>query len=79
MILPMLERLKQRSRLKFHNHKNKHRSFEKENRMYTEAFSFTLCSFKISTKLFMIEKSIYLRSEKRTNNLQKARLFGNTS
>ena len=35
--------------------------------------------YKIATKVLMIGKSLYLRSVKRTNNMNKQKRFGNTN
>ena len=52
--------------------------FEKENRMYHRSV-FIHTMYKIATKVLMIGKSLHLRSVKRTNNLKKGKLFGNTN
>ena len=78
MILPMLERLKQSSAFCLIIIKVKTNLFEKENRMYHKSV-FIHIMYKIATRVLMIEKSLYLRSVNRTNNLKKGELFGNTN
>ena len=77
MILPMLERLKQSSAFGLIIMKGNTDLFEKENRMYHKSV-FIHTMYKISIKV-LIGKSFYLRSVKRTNNLKKGKLFGNTN
>ena len=52
--------------------------FEKESRMYHRS-AFVHNMFKIATKVLMIGKSLYLRSVKRTNNMNKQKRFGNAN
>lgn len=76
MILP--GKGKTKFRLQLNNYKSKHRFFRKGKKCPTKAFSFTPM-FKIAAKLLMIEKSLYLRRVKRTNNLEKEKRFCNTN
>ena len=67
MILPILERLKQRSAFGLAIIKLNTDLFEKENRVYYKSvFIHTL--YKIATRVLMIGKSLYLRSVKHTSN-----------
>ena len=78
MILPMLEKLKQSFVFGLIIIKVNTDLFEKENRTYHRSvFIYTI--LKIAIEVLMIEKYLYLRSVKRTNNLKKARHFGNTN
>ena len=78
MTLHMLERLKQSSVFDLVIIKINTYLFEKKNRMYYRSV-FIHTMYKIATKILMIEKSLYLRSVKRTNNLKKGKIFGNTN
>ena len=67
MILPISERLKQRSAFGLAIIKLNTDLFEKENRVYYKSvFIHTL--YKIATRVLMIGKTLYLRSVKRTSN-----------
>ena len=67
MILPILERLKQRSAFGLAIIKLNTDLFEKENRVYYKSV-FIHILYKIATRVLMIGKSFYLRSVKRTSN-----------
>ena len=75
---PYVGKAKTKFRLRFNNYKSKHRSFEKEKRMYHRSV-FIHTMYKIATKVLVIGKSLYLRSVKRANNSKKGKRFGNTN
>ena len=75
---PYVGKAKTKFRFRFNNYKIKYRSFRKGKQNVPQK-SFHSHYVQVSTKVLMIGKSFYLRSVKRTNNLKKGKLFGNTN
>ena len=72
--LPMLEMLKHSSVFNLIIIKVNTNLFEKKSRMYHKSV-FVHTMYKIASKVMIIEKSLYLRSMKRSNNLKKGNMW----